>query len=249
MLNRPHGRSVLLGGLVAAGLALAPVSPLLAQSSQQPGTQPPDAQQQPAEQQPAQPQPAQPQSQPQSQPQDQSQQQQAPALTFEGDAGMLLMQVKPDKTADFEAVMGKLHEALSKSDKPERRQQAEGWKIYRSSDPGPGGNVLYVAIMDPALKGADYTFAMMLYEVFPTEVQQIFPIFRDAFAAGLNKVNLNLVQDFGAPAKPAPPLPTVGTTEGSPTAPGETGATGTSGSETPSTDPQSTQPEAPQNPQ
>ena len=34
--------------------------------------------------------------------------------------------------------------------------------------------------------------------VFPTEVQAIFPTYRDSFAAGLNKVNLQLVQDFGA---------------------------------------------------
>ena len=49
-----------------------------------------------------------------------------------------------------------------------------------------------------ALKGADYTVAKILYEVFPTEVQQIFPSYRDSFAAGLNRVNLNLVQDFSA---------------------------------------------------
>ncbi|HXE79530.1 MAG TPA: hypothetical protein VNK41_02170 [Vicinamibacterales bacterium] len=177
----------------------------------------------------------------------QQQQQQTSALTFEGDAGMLLMQVKPDKTADFEAVIGRLHEALQKSDKPERRQQAQGWKIFRSTDPGPGGNVLYVAIMDPVLKGADYTIAMILYEVFPTEVQQIFPAFRDSFAAGLNKVNLSLVQDFGGPARPAPQLPSAGSSQGTPGTPGETGAAGTTGSESPSSsDPQ---PQTPQDPQ
>jgi len=110
------------------------------------------------------------------------------------------MQVKPDKTADFESVMAKLHQALSKSDKPERRQQANGWKIFKSTDPGPSGNVLYVAVIVPAAKGVDYTVAKILYEVFPTEVQAIFPTYRDSFAAGLNKVNLQLVQDFGAAA-------------------------------------------------
>jgi hypothetical protein len=126
--------------------------------------------------------------------------QQAPGLTFDGDAGLILMQIKPDKTADFESVMAKLHEALMKTDKPERKQQAAGWKIYKSTDPGPGGNVLYVAVVNPALKGADYTVAKILYEVFPTEVQQIFPSYRDSFAAGLNRVNLNLVQDFSTAA-------------------------------------------------
>ena len=32
--------------------------------------------------------------------------------------------IKPDKTADFETVMAKLKEALTKSEKPERKQQA-----------------------------------------------------------------------------------------------------------------------------
>ena len=134
-----------------------------------------------------------------------------PGLTFDGDAGLLFMQIKPDKTADFEAVIAKLRDALQRSDKPERKQQATGWKIYKSTEPGPGGNVLYVAVINPVLKGADYTVAKILYEVFPTEVQTIFPAYRDSFAAGLSRTNLSLVQDFGAagqgqtPAAPAPP--------------------------------------------
>jgi hypothetical protein len=140
--------------------------------------------------------------------------------------------------------MGKLHEALTKTDKPERKQQATGWKIFKSTDPGPGGNVLYVAFIDPPLKGADYTVAKILFEVFPTEVQAMFPVYRDAFAAGLNKVNMQLVQDFGAAAKPAPPLPAGAAAPAAPAAPAgtsETGATGTTGS-TPSPAPQSTDP-------
>ena len=38
-------------------------------------------------------------------------------------------------------VMGKLKEALAKSEKPERKQQAAGWKIFKSPDPA-GANVL-----------------------------------------------------------------------------------------------------------
>jgi hypothetical protein len=124
----------------------------------------------------------------------------APGLTFDGDAGLIFMQIKPDKTADFESVMAKLRDALTKTDKPERKQQAAGWKIFKSSEPGPNGNVLYVAIINPALKGADYTVAKILYEVFPTEVQTIFPTYRDSFAAGQSRTYLNLVQDFSAAA-------------------------------------------------
>src|SRR5437763_16338564 len=54
---------------------------------------------------------------------------------FANDAGMVLNFIKPDKTADFEMVMAKLKEGLQKSDKPERKQQAAGWKLFKSPDP------------------------------------------------------------------------------------------------------------------
>jgi pyruvate/2-oxoglutarate dehydrogenase complex dihydrolipoamide acyltransferase (E2) component len=76
------------------------------------------------------------------------------ARVFASDAGMVLNFIKPDKTADFEAVIAKLKEALQKSEKPERKQQAASWKVFKSPDPAAGGNALYVFIIDPAVKGA-----------------------------------------------------------------------------------------------
>ena len=124
------------------------------------------------------------------------------ARVFPNDAGMVLNFIKPDKTADFEMVMSKLKEGLAKSDKPERKQQAAGWKLYKGAEPGPNGTVIYVNFLSPALKGGDYTISKILAEVFPQEVQQLFPLYRDAFA-GLSRAELSLIQDFSAPAKPA----------------------------------------------
>lgn len=119
------------------------------------------------------------------------------ARVFGSDAGMVLNFIKVDKTADFEAVMAKLKEALQKSDKPERKQQAASWKVFKSPDPAANGNVLYVFIIDPAVKGADYTVSTILAEAFPTEVQALFKQYADAYASGQNFVNLALVSDFG----------------------------------------------------
>ena len=47
-------------------------------------------------------------------------------FVFPGDGGVILNFVKADKTADFEMVMGKVKEALAKSEKPERKAQAAG---------------------------------------------------------------------------------------------------------------------------
>ncbi len=57
--------------------------------------------------------------------------------------------------------------------------------------------MLYVFIIDPAVKGADYTVSTILAEAFPTEVQALFKQYADAYASGQNFVNLTLVSDFG----------------------------------------------------
>jgi hypothetical protein len=119
------------------------------------------------------------------------------ARTFGSDAGMVLNFIKPDKTADFEAIVAKLKEALQKSDKPERKQQAASWKVFKSPDQAAGGNVLYVFIIDPAVKGADYTVSTILAEAFPQEVQTLYKQYADAYAQGQNFVNLSLVSDLG----------------------------------------------------
>ena len=119
------------------------------------------------------------------------------ARTFASDAGMVLNFIKPDKTADFESVIGKLKEALQKSAKPERKQQAATWKVFKSPDPAAGGNVLYVFMIDPSVKGADYTVSTILAEGFPAEVQALYKQYAEAYASGQNFVNLSLVADLG----------------------------------------------------
>lgn len=119
------------------------------------------------------------------------------ARVFGSDAGMVLNFIKPDKTGDFEAVMAKLKEALAKSDKPERKQQAASWKVFKSPDPAANGNVLYVFVIDPAVKGADYTVSTILAEGFPQDVQALYKQYAEAYASGQNFVNLTLVLDLG----------------------------------------------------
>jgi hypothetical protein len=115
---------------------------------------------------------------------------------FASDGGLVLNFVKPDKTADFEAVIAKLKEALQKSTKPERKQQAASWKVFKSPEPAAGGNVLYVFIIDPSVKGADYTVSTILAEGFPSEVQTLYKQYADSYASGQNFVNLQMVSDF-----------------------------------------------------
>ena len=119
------------------------------------------------------------------------------ARLFNNDAGMVLNFIKPDKTADFEMIMGKLKEALQKSEKPERKQQAASWRVFKSADPA-GANTLYVYIIDPSVKGADYTVANVIAEGFPAaEANEILKKYAECYAQGMNILNLITLQDLG----------------------------------------------------
>ena len=90
------------------------------------------------------------------------------ARVFNGGAGLILYTIKPGSTADFETVLNKTKEALVKSEKPERKQQAASWRVYKSDAAGANGNVTYVMIIDPAMKEADYNIVNILNEAFPS---------------------------------------------------------------------------------
>jgi hypothetical protein len=95
---------------------------------------------------------------------------------------VILNFVKADKTADFESVLTKLKEGLAKSEKPERKAMAAGWKVFKATDPGPGGAVIYVFIIDPAAKGQEYSVGNLLVEAFGAEGQALYKTYSDSYA-------------------------------------------------------------------
>lgn len=116
---------------------------------------------------------------------------------FTGDVGLMFNVIKADKTADFEMVIGKLKEAMAKSENPVRKQQAAGWRVFKQSEPMPNGSILYIFLIDPVAKEADYTVSRILAEVFPTEVQDLFKLYSEAYAGGVTMANYQLVVDLG----------------------------------------------------
>jgi hypothetical protein len=126
---------------------------------------------------------------------------QAPAAapntrTFNGGAGVIIYTIKAASATDFEGVLNKTKEALLKSEKPERKQQAASWRVYKSDTPGKDGNVTYVMLIDPAVKEADYNIVNILNEAFPAEIQALFKTYTDSFASGLIPINLIPVVDY-----------------------------------------------------
>jgi hypothetical protein len=107
--------------------------------------------------------------------------QDAQKLTFDGDTALWTVAIKPDKTADFEKIIAKLREGLGKSEKPEHKQQLAGWRTMKMGKPLPDGTIAYVHIINPVVKGADYTIMPILYEAYPEERQALYELYRGAF--------------------------------------------------------------------
>jgi hypothetical protein len=117
---------------------------------------------------------------------------------FASDAALILNFIKADKAADFEMVVGKLKEALAKSEEPERKQQAASWRFFKVSEPGPNGSTIYISLMEPAVKGADYSVVNVLNEAFPTEIQALYKTYSEAFGTpSQNFLSLNLLSNLG----------------------------------------------------
>ncbi len=121
--------------------------------------------------------------------------QQPTGTVFKAGAGLLFNIVKPEKAADFEAVIGRIKEAMQKAEAPVRKQQAAGWKVFKALEPDPKGNVMYIFVIDPAVKDADYTITQIMGELLPTVAQQLYEKIKDAFVSR-SMVNLELVADF-----------------------------------------------------
>jgi hypothetical protein len=98
---------------------------------------------------------------------------------FPSGAGLLFFYVKPDKTADFEAIVARLGDVLDKTDDPVRKQQAANWHILRSVEVTPDA-AIYVFMFVPAVPNADYDPIKVLGEALPTELQGIYERLRDA---------------------------------------------------------------------
>jgi len=97
----------------------------------------------------------------------------AQAYSFSTGAGILFFYVRPDRTADFEAVVARLSEALDAAQDPVRKQQASSWRMFRSAETVKE-SAIYVFAFDPALPGADYDPVRFLTEAVPAEAQALY---------------------------------------------------------------------------
>jgi len=116
------------------------------------------------------------------------------ARMFTAPTGVIFTAVRPDRVVDFEMVIGYLEAALKESVDPEIRAQGNGWRVFKATEPGPNGSVLYMFLMEPTVAGADYGLGRILSEAYPDQIQDIWKLYTGALAGGGSLLNLTPVQ-------------------------------------------------------
>jgi hypothetical protein len=117
---------------------------------------------------------------------------------FTGDVVVEAFAINPDKTGDYEMVIAKLKESLTKSEAPEAKQQLAGWKVIKNATPNPDGSIVYIHIFSPVVKGADYSIMNNIYAAVkdPAEQKAVFDMYRAAMKAPLFVIQGPLVADL-----------------------------------------------------
>lgn len=115
------------------------------------------------------------------------------ARVFTADVGMIINYIKPEKTGDFEMLVGRLKDALARSDRPERKAQAAGWRVLKMVEPMADGSVVYVFLFDPVVKDTDYSPSRILAEAFPGEMTELFKTYSDCFVGGVSLANYQML--------------------------------------------------------
>jgi len=94
---------------------------------------------------------------------------------FTQDSLMMGFTIAEAGAPEFEKFIAKVKETLQKSEKPERKQQAESWRLMKLETPPQGGNVSYFLVLEKVVKGASYDLFKILSEGLPpAEVQAIY---------------------------------------------------------------------------
>jgi hypothetical protein len=120
------------------------------------------------------------------------------AWTVDSGVGLEIIQIKADRVADFEFLVGKIREALNKSEDATHKEVAASLKVFKGADaPAANAPVVFIAMIDPAAKGADYSIPGLIsvvYKAFPEQQQEIFKKGVDGvFASGVNYLRLQPV--------------------------------------------------------
>ncbi len=121
--------------------------------------------------------------------------------TFSGEVGLAFVAVKPDQTAAFEAGLASLGDVLAASQKPVRQKQKTGWRVFKQVDAYRAGLAVYLFVLEPAVRDADYSVVAILGEGLPDD-RTVRPAYVASLAGQQSRLDCAVAYRFGPDAPP-----------------------------------------------
>lgn len=93
---------------------------------------------------------------------------------FTTELGAFIVVVKADKAASFDGAMARLKQVFATTTEKDRKTQAIGWRVLKSSEDATDGAVTYLWLIDPVAKAASYDPIAILRQISPADVQPVY---------------------------------------------------------------------------
>jgi predicted TPR repeat methyltransferase len=121
-----------------------------------------------------------------------------------GASGLVLVLVKADRTADYEAVISALKTAVAAAPEADRRI-AQGWQVLKAREADAKGNAVYVHWLPAPVAEADYRPSILLDRLSTSLPETLLVKYRDALAAPPTRLTLDVFAALGVTALVPPP--------------------------------------------
>jgi hypothetical protein len=108
---------------------------------------------------------------------------------FAGEAGLMLVAIKPASVADYELVIRTLQGVLAADTDASRREATRGWRVFTAGVDAKG-SALYIHLMLPAVPGFDYRPSLLVDALVKDLAPDLLGKYQDAFAGPPSKLDL-----------------------------------------------------------
>ena len=126
--------------------------------------------------------------------------------SFTGQAGVILITIKPAMTGAYESVIHTLQGALAQDTDEARRAAAKGWRVFKALEGDAKGNTVYVHLFLPAVPGFDYRPSLLIDALVKDLAPDLLTKYQESIAGAPSKLSLTELAHMAvAPLPPAEP--------------------------------------------
>jgi hypothetical protein len=124
--------------------------------------------------------------------------------SFAGQAGIILITIKPAMTKEYESVIHTLQAALAKDTDEARRAAAKGWQVFKALESDAKGNAVYVHLFLPAVPGFDYRPSLLLDALVTDLAPDLLTKYQESIAGAPSKLSLTELANMAVTPLPPP---------------------------------------------